>query len=159
MTSPASCRLSRPAVAEDGLTSPTVSPGLSATGSNRPRVAAIALPPPTSGNKAASAALPMKFRLSMPSPADSDAAQINAAGSMTRRRTRPSFDNKPAASEHAASPPRCVPAMRHVLVPSLKLFLLPHLSQAPDAENAPAPATTVKLNPAPTARDPNNRAH
>src|SRR3546814_10487624 len=62
MTSPASCRLSRPAVAEDGLTSPTVSPGLSATGSNRPRVAAIALPPPTSGTKAASAAPPTKFR-------------------------------------------------------------------------------------------------
>jgi hypothetical protein len=57
-------------VADDGLTSATVSPGLSGAGSNRRRGAAFALPLPTSGNKAASAALPMKFRLCMSLPVE-----------------------------------------------------------------------------------------
>src|SRR3546814_20633634 len=72
---------------------------------------------------------------------------------MTCRRTRPSFDNTPDASEHAACPPRSISAMRHVLVLSLLLLLLPNMSKAQEAEAAPEPATADAMPPAPAWLD------
>src|SRR3546814_18006556 len=68
---------------------------------------------------------------------------------MTCRRTRPSFDNMPDASEHATCPPRSISAMRHVLVLSLLLLLLPNMSKAQEAEATPDPATAHAMPPAP----------
>src|SRR3546814_14898277 len=59
----------------------------------------------------------------------------------------------PDASEHAACPPRSISAMRHVLVLSLLLLLLPNMSKPQEAEAAPEPATADAMPPSPAWLD------